>query len=82
MSRIVDRPAEVEAEIERCEAAGDFEQAGYLMAPGLKKHTGDTLEEMTQVCAMMTLIPNAPEHFTARNTGVLRWINEQLEQQQ
>lgn len=78
MRKLVERPPEVEAEIDRFESIGDFEQVGYLMAPGLKAHTGDTFEGMLNVCALLDMIEGKPASFYQRNEGVKRWVNEQV----
>jgi len=81
MSKLIERTSEVQDAIDACEAVGDFEQAGYLAAPALKKHTGNTLEQMLVVCDAM-LRCDIPQDYVLRTNGVVRWINEQLEQQQ
>lgn len=74
----IKHPIEVEAAITACKEAGNYEQAGYLMAPGLQVHTGDTPEEMLQVCALLDQIEGRYSDFYQCNEGVKRWVNEQI----
>lgn len=78
----IKRTPEVIAAINAAEAAGDFEQAGYLMAAGLKDYTGETLEHMLITCGLIKAIGQYPNpSFELYNNGAERWIKEQIEQQ-
>lgn len=77
MSDKIERPAAVEAEIAACEARGDFEQAGYLRAPGLQACTGDTFKQMLKVVAVLRM-NDLPLMYQQQTDGVERWVNEQI----
>lgn len=74
---IIKRPAAVEAEIAACEERGDFEQAGYLRAPGLQACTGDSFKDMLKVVAVLRA-NDLPLKFQQQTDGVERWVNEQI----
>lgn len=75
---LVQRTPELTAAIEECEATGDLEQAGYLMAPALHACTGNTLEQSLMTCALLDALEDIPPEHRRRNAGMKRWVNEQL----
>lgn len=76
----IKRTPELQAEIDGLIDNGEFEQAGYLMAAGLQKHTGDTLEKMLVTAAVIDAISTdggLPPSYKLYNKGLVRWVKEQ-----
>ena len=77
----VKRTPEVVDAINAAEDAGDYEQAGYLMAPGLQQHTGESFEQMLVVAATLDALGYPKPEYELYNKGLIRWAKEQIEQQ-
>lgn len=81
MKSFVKRDPKVEADIELAESNGDFELAGYLMAPGLQAHTGEAPEEMLVTAALIEKMGFPEPSYGEYNAGLVRWCREQLGQE-
>lgn len=77
----IKRTPELKAQIKAAEKAGDYALAGYLMAPGLQEHTGDTLPQMLEVVTAMDALGYPKPEYALYNEGVVRWVKEQIDQQ-